>query len=105
MKMPKIDVEIAEQLPEPLEGHTYQIKETELFTSQVRGYKGLRVAMTDLEGDTEVVAALWTRDIAGEKSKLGAFIVALGNDTDTWNGKKIKILKWRSGDRQIEVVT
>jgi len=102
--MPKIDVEIAEQLPEPEEGHTYQIKETELFTSQVRGYKGLRVAMTDVYDSTEVVAALWTRDIAGEKSKLGAFIVALGSDTDTWPGKKINILRWKTGDRQIEVV-
>lgn len=103
--MPKINVEIAEQLPEPLEGHIYQIHDPELFTSQVRSYKGLRVPMTDQQDQSEVVAALWTRDIAGEKSKLGSFIVALGNDTDTWNGKKIRILKWRPGERQIEVVT
>jgi len=103
--MPKINVEIAEQLPEPLEGHIYQIHDPELFTSAVRSYKGLRVPLTDQTDQMEVIAVLWTRDIAGEKSKLGAFISVLGNDTDTWNGKKIKILKWRPGERQIEVVT
>ena len=103
--MPKINVEIAEQLPEPLEGHTYLIHDAELFTSQVRGYKGLRVPLTDQTDQTEVIAVLWTRDIAGEKSKLGSFISVLGNDTDNWNGKKIKILKWRPGERQIELVT
>jgi hypothetical protein len=101
--MPKIDVEIAESLPEPLEGHTYTIGECELFTSQVRSYKGLRVDMTAEDG-TKVVAALWTREIAGTKSKLGAFVAALGDDTDKWIGKKVKIVKWRSGDREIQVV-
>ena len=101
--MPKINVEIAEQLPEPIEGKTYTITETELFTSQVRGYKGLRVSMTAEDG-TQVVAALWTRDIAGEKSKLGAFITALGNDTDNWIGKKVRVVTWRPGDRKIEVI-
>lgn len=101
--MPKINVEIAETLPEPKEGMIYTIAEAEPFTSQVRGYKGLRVAMTGQDGST-VVAALWTRDVAGEKSKLGSFITALGNDTDTWIGKKIKFTTWRQGDRKIEVV-
>ena len=103
--MPEIKVEIVEQLPEPLEGHTYQIHDPEIFTSAVKGYKGLRVPMTDQADQSEVVAALWTRDIAGEKSKLGSFIVVLGTELDNWNGKKIKILKWRPGERQIEVVT
>jgi len=31
--------------------------------------------------------------------------VVLGTELDNWNGKKIKILKWRPGERQIEVVT
>ena len=102
--MPKINVEIAETLPEPLEGHIYTITETELFTSQVRGYKGLRVAMTDIEGDKPVVAALWMREIAGSKSKLGSFVAALGDDSDTWVGKKIKFVTWRPNDRKIEVI-
>jgi len=102
--MPKINVEIAESLPEPIEGHIYTITETELFTSQVRGYKGLRVAMTDQADGNQVVAALWMREIAGSKSKLGSFISILGDETDAWVGKKIRFVTWRPGDRKIEVI-
>jgi hypothetical protein len=102
--MPKIKVEIAESLPEPVEGHIYVIGEAELFTSAVRGYKGLRVPMKDVDGNDEVVAALWMREVAGEKSKLGAFISVLGDDTDSWTGKKIQVVAWRQGNRKIGVV-
>lgn len=101
--MPKLDVEIAESLPEPVEGHTYTITEAELFISQVRSYKGLRVTMIGEQKET-VVAALWMRDVAGEKSKLGTFISILGNDTETWVGKKIRFTTWREKDRKIELV-
>lgn len=102
--MPKVNVEIAESLPEPVEGQTYTITEAEIFTSQVRSYKGIRVSMEAQDGTT-VVTALWTRDIAGEKSKLGTFISVLGNDTDKWIAKKIKFVSWRAGNRKIELVT
>lgn len=102
--MPKIKVEIAESLPEPVEGHIYVIGEAELFTSQVRGYKGLRVPMADVSDASEVVAALWMREIAGSNSKLGAFVSVLGEDTDSWTGKKIQIVSWRQGNRKIGVI-
>jgi hypothetical protein len=101
--MPKIDVELAEQLPEPAEGHTYTITAAELFTSQVRAYKGLRVNLKEEDG-TEVVAPLWMRSIAGEKSKLGAFVKCLGDNTDSWLGKKIKFVAWRANNREINQV-
>jgi hypothetical protein len=103
-KMPKIDVEIAETLPEPQEGHVYVIGECELFTSQVRGYKGLRVPMKDEAAQKEVVAALWMREVAGAQSKLGAFVTVLGDDTDAWTGKKIMVKSWRPNLRKIEVL-
>lgn len=102
--MPKLKVEIAESLPEPLENHIYVIGEPELFTSQVHGWKGLRVPMTDVSDASAVVAALWMRDVAGENSKLGAFISVLGDDSDSWTGKKIQIVSWRLGNRKIGVV-
>lgn len=102
--MPKIKTEIAESLPEPIEGHIYQIIEAELFTSQVKSYKGIRVGMKDVADGSEVVSALWMRDIAGEKSKLGSFISTLGDNTDSWTGKKIKFVTWRPNDRKIEVL-
>jgi hypothetical protein len=103
-KMPKIKVEIAESLPEPAEGHIYVIGEAELFTSQVRGYKGLRVPMVDVADNSEVVAALWMREVAGSMSKLGAFVSVLGEDTDSWTNKKIQIVAWRQGNRKIGVI-
>lgn len=102
--MPKVKVEIAESLPEPIEGHIYVIAEAELFTSQVRSYKGLRVSMKDVADGAEVVTALWMREVAGTKSKLGSFISVLGDDTDAWTGKKIKFVTWRPNDRKIEVL-
>lgn len=101
--MPKLDVEIAEQLPEPEEGKIYTIESAEAFTSQVRSYKGIRVSMVD-ENNKHFVVPIWTRDIVGSKSKLGAFITALGQDTDTWTGTKIRFAAWRQGNRKIEVV-
>jgi len=101
--MVKLKTEIAESQPEPKEGTIYTIGECELITTQVRSYKGLRVAMKAEDG-TEVVTVLWMRDVAGEKSKLGSFISALGDDTDAWEGKKIRFVAWREGNRKIEVL-
>ena len=102
--MPKLKVEIAEAMPEPIEGHIYLMTETELFTSPVRGYKGLRVSMKDVADGAEVVTVLWMREIAGEKSKLGSFISVLGDESDAWVGKKVKFVTWRPNDRKIEVL-
>ena len=102
--MPKINVEVAETQPEPQENHVYIIGECELFTSQIHGYKGLRVPMKDEADQKEIVAALWMREVAGKQSKLGAFITVLGQDTDTWLGKKIMVKSWRPNLRKIEVL-
>jgi len=102
--MVKLKTEVAESLPEPLEGHIYTIGEADLFTSQVRGYKGLRVPMKDVKDDTEVIAVLWMREVAGENSKLGAFLSVLGDETDSWKGKKIQVVAWREKNRKIQLV-
>jgi hypothetical protein len=101
--MVKLKTEIAELLPEPQEGKIYTISTCELFTSPVKGYKGLRVNMVAEDG-AKVASSLWTRDIAGQKSKLGAFITVLGEETDAWEGRKIRFLAWRIENRKIEVL-
>jgi len=101
--MPELDVEIAEQMPRPKEGQIYRIEKVEVFTSAVRGYRGLRVTMVDENGNL-TVEPLWTREVASTRSKIGAFIAALGKNTDNWVGKKIRIVDWRPGSRKIEVV-
>ena len=102
--MPEIPVEIAEQQPEPKENETYTIEEVEVFTSQVRAYKGIRVKMVDANNNV-AVTAIWLRNVAGQKSKLGAFIKALGTNTDNWVHKKIKFVAWRDKNREIQLVT
>lgn len=100
--MPKIKVEVVKRQPEPEQGITYTIKEVEVFTSPKQGYKGARVALEDaMQNKTETV--LWLRDQATTKSKLGTFIAALGDDTDTWIDKRILIKSWRDGNRDIEL--
>ena len=101
--MPELDVEFVETLPEPEEGKEYVIKSAELVTTAVRGFKGVRVIMEDDEGN-ECATMLWLRERVGSTSKLGAFIAALGRDTDSWGGKRIRIVRWRHRSREIEVV-
>jgi hypothetical protein len=61
----------------------------------------------------EYATVLWMRDIAGQHSKLGAFIDAftkfLGSeeaayDTENWEGHKIRIISWTPRKREIRVV-
>jgi hypothetical protein len=102
--MPEIPTKIAEQLPEPKENETYTITEVETFTSQVRAYKGLRVTMVTANNET-AVSALWLREVAGKKSKLGSFLTALGTNTDNWVNKRIRFVAWRDKNREIQLVT
>jgi len=100
---PKLDIEMADEIPGVKEGKTYFITTVEQFTSQVRNYKGLRITLKDTKGN-EAVEALWLRSPVGAQSKLGSFMTKLGKDTDTWINRKIKVLKWKTGDREIEVI-
>jgi len=101
--MPEIKTELVDELPKPTEGQIYTIMSVEVFTSPVRSYKGIRVAMTDRDNKA-IGETLWTREVAGEKSKLGSFLKALGKETDAWIGKHIKFVAWSQGNRKIEVV-
>lgn len=101
--MPELKVEIAEQLPKPIEGGIYTIATAEVFVSQVRSYKGIRVGMVGTDGKP-AVEVLWLRDVAGEKSKLGSFVKCLGNNTDSWISRKIRFVEWRQNTRKIEAL-
>lgn len=81
----------------------YSIVSVEEFVSDVQQFYGWRVTL-DGGSDNLLAFALWVRDIVGRKSKLGAFIAALGNDPDEWAGHIIKITRWVERDRAIEVV-
>lgn len=84
-------------------GHKYTIITVEPFTSEVQQYNGWRVTL-DGGKDNLIAIPLWQVEIAGRKSKFGAFIVALGNNPDKWIGKTIEFVTWAERNRQIKVV-
>jgi len=100
--MTRIDVKLADEIPAPKEGGVYRITESEAFVSQVKQYKGIRVSMVD-KNKKEYIETLWTRDVVGKNSKLGAFVTALGKDMATWTDKVIRFNNWREGGRRITV--
>lgn len=101
--MPKIDTQMVGEQEAPEIGVLYTITDVDEFKSAVQGYKGYRITMKDAKGN-EVVEALWKQEVAGPNSKIGAYITALGDNTDAWKGKKVKYTTWTKGNRNIEVV-
>lgn len=102
--MPKLKAKLPLPGEEAIKrGVPYQIVVVEPFTSEVQKFVGQRVVLEDKKGK-QLAIALWEREVAGLKSKLGAFLTVLGDDTDTWAKKTIVFLKWAERDRQIELV-
>lgn len=98
--MPKIAAKLAK---EPKEGKTYTItsvKETEATLQGGQKSAGIRVDMKAKDGE-ECGTMLWMREVASEKSKLGSFMAALGDNTDTWVGKAVTFISWRERNRQL----
>ncbi len=98
----KVETKIVEQLADLQEGATYQIESAEVITTSQRGYKGIRVKVTNVETDEECATMLWLNDAVGARTKLGCFVDTLGYDTDQWIGKEFMVMIWRQGNRQIE---
>ena len=115
--MPKIKATLATG-QEPTEGQVYRITSVKEVKTAVQGYAAYRVSLEPEKrktDDTNVYASmLWSREAAGIKSKLGAFLAAFldftgdedaAADTDNWLNHTIRIIKWQPKDRQIQVLT
>ena len=98
---------------EPEEGKTYVITSVEHVKTAVRGFEGIRVTMksTNPRDKNVYTTMLWSREVAGASSKLGAFLKAFitalgeaGYNTDNWVGKTIRIVSWQPRKREIVVV-
>jgi hypothetical protein len=100
---PKIDTEVREGADDVELGVSYEITNVEDITTDVQQFSGLRVVMVSPEGD-EGTVVLWKRKVTGKGSKLGVFIEALGNNTDSWLHKWIVFRHWLPRDRVIEVL-
>ena len=84
-------------------GIPYKVTAVQDFVSEVQGFSGYRVILDGGEGN-QIAIPLWYREIAGRRSKLGAFMVALGEDIPEWTGKKIVFVNWQDRERVIEAV-
>ena len=98
-----LPVKMTDEIPKPVEGQIYKITKAETFNSQVRNYAGVRVELEDKKGN-KFLEVLWVREIAGPKSKVGSFIVALGKEPAKWVGKTIRLTSWLEKNRAIQVV-
>lgn len=101
--MPEIDTEVRDGADDVQIGVSYEITNVEDITTDVQQFSGLRVVMVSPEGD-EATVVLWKRKVTGKGSKLGVFIEALGNNTDSWLHKWIVFRNWLPRDRKIEVL-
>jgi len=112
--MVKLEANITKPTPDFHEGLSGTISKVEVIKTQLKGYDGVRVVLSNTNCEecgkaqgldtNDHAGMLWLRDNVGQKSKLGAFIIALGDDTDNWVGKKIVIKTWQSKARAIQVL-
>ena len=100
---PKIQTEVREGADDVTEGVPYEIVNVEEITTDVAFYKGIRVSLLDKK-KAEGNVMLWQRKVTGTGSKLGVFIVALGNDTDRWLHKWVIFKVWQDRKRELEII-
>jgi len=106
-------VELAERLPEPVEGRVYRIENVEYVRTPVQGLEGWRVTLVDVKDGAIHATVLWKRERVGASSKLGCFLKAFQtffNDKEKvhniglWVGNLIEIVAWKAKNREIRVV-
>jgi len=100
--MPRISTKLAESKPF-FAGLVGEIVGAEEIKTAVSGYNGVRCRIKGDDG-IEYAEMLWVRAEVGPRSKIGAFLLAFGSDTDLWLHKRVRILKWEAKDRDIEEV-
>lgn len=101
--MPKIDTEVREGADDVQLDIPYEITNVEDITTDVQGFSGIRVVLLSAHAD-EGSVVLWKRKVTGKGSKLGVFIEALGNNTDSWLHKCLIFRQWLPRQREIEVI-
>jgi len=94
-------INVYQKLPEPESGKEYKIVKVEEGKGAFGEY--VRVTLED-DDKNQYSTALWVKDTVSAKSKAGAFAIALGNDPQEWEGKRIKIISWTPKNRQIQAI-
>ena len=94
-----MDINVYQKLPEPEPNKEYKITKVEQGKGQYGEY--IRVTLEDND-KKQYSTALWIKDTVSAKSKAGAFAIALGNNPEEWEGKRIKIISWTAKNREIQ---
>ena len=85
-------------------GKPYTILTVDDFESEVQHFEGWRVTLEEEKG-FKVAIPLWYGETVSRKSRMGSFMVELGNDPEKWIGKIIKFVSWTERNRVVEVVS
>ena len=101
---PKIGTEVREGADDVEVGVAYQITNVETVDTDVQHLSGIRVSLKDAKGG-EGNVMLWQRKVTGTMSKLGAYIITLGDNTDTWLNKWVVHDPWQVRNNVLTVVT
>jgi len=97
---------VVPQLPLPGEeeieyGVAYEVVSCGSFTSDVQGFSGYRLVL-QAEGGEPFAIPLWSRNVVGRKSKMGAFLVALGQAISEWPGRWVEFVTWEPRNREVK---
>jgi len=100
-KTPKISVRLPD--PEPTKDGIYVITNVEEVTVNTPNgpMSGFRVSLKDDSGNPHSTM-LWNKETASKKSKIGAFVSALGPDTDNWINHRVLFSSWAEKDRVVK---
>ncbi len=114
-EMVKLKTQVADNV-EPQEGIKYTIISAGADKTSVQQFSGIRVTFEPVarkaDDEEEYATMLWSREVAGKFSKLGAFISAFeeffadeekAKDTDEWVNHVVLIDTWRDKKRHINV--
>lgn len=99
---PKIPSEVREGADNVELNIPYEIINVEDVTTEVSAFSGIRVELLTKTGKVGSIM-LWQRPVTGTASKLGVFMIALGDNTDKWLHKWITFIGWDKGNRNIVV--
>lgn len=98
-----INSEVADELPEIIAGKTYRISSAKVTKTEVHDYEAVVVILESVPEGEVYNTMLWIQKTVSQRSKLGTFLNALGDDTDKWKGKVIEVVKWTEKDREIRI--
>lgn len=105
--MPKINTKVAETQPDLSEDGEYEVVTVESMKTIQNNWPAIRIACKDAEG-IEFVAMAWLpKDMSqgtADYSKLGAFMSKMGDDTDSWVGKKFRVDEWKAKHNEIAII-